>query len=222
MGFANWNLHSREARDLVIAWSKKWLDPRGDGSLRSGVAGFRLDHVWKTYDKPLNYDIDTFWREWRSEIEKVNPGVFTFAEQAKWESHGAELLATGDGENAHDAAFTKPFEFAAREALLKEEADRLHLSMTDTLAACPKGRTLMAILGDHDVDRLSTAIGADVEARRGRERAAAAVLLLQPFPPVVWQGDEIGMLGKAASTGSDANDIPRREPFKWLARAGPR
>jgi hypothetical protein len=71
----------------------------------------------------------------------------------------------------------------------------------------------MGIIGDHDVDRLASEIGADKTA--GRARAAAAVLMLQPFPPVIYYGDELGMLGRAGSYDSDANDIPRREPFKW-------
>jgi glycosidase len=75
-------------------------------------------------------------------------------------------------------------------------------------------------LGDHDVDRLATTIGADSVKTEGRAKVAAAILLLQPFTPVIYYGDEIGMLGKAGKFGSDSNDIPRREPMKWLATDG--
>jgi len=47
------------------------------------------------------------------------------------------------------------------------------------------------------------------------------VLLPQPFPPIIYYGDEIGMRGTKGNFGSDANDIPMREPFKWNAVAGP-
>ena len=69
-----------------------------------------------------------------------------------------------------------------------------------------------------DVDRLATAIGDDLE----KGKAAAAVLLCQPFAPIIYHGDEIGMRG-AKNTGysGDAADIPMREPFKWNAVAGP-
>lgn len=50
-----------------------------------------------------------------------------------------------------------------------------------------------------------------------RTKAAAAVLMLQPFPPVIYMGDELGMTGVKGNFGSDANDIPVREPFKWSA-----
>lgn len=223
VGFVNWDLRPGPARDLVISWSKKWLDPNADGDPSDGIAGYRLDHVWRHYDKGpqgWGFNIDDFWRTWRAELEKVNPGVFTFAEQAKWETHGADLLCTSDGTNTHDAAFTKIFEAAAREALKTEKAKPLYDAMDATIRACPKGRTFLAIIGDHDVDRLATAIGADTPETAGRARAAAAVLMLQPFPPILYYGDEIGMLGQAGDFHSDANDIPRREPMKWNAADG--
>jgi glycosidase len=220
--FINWDLRSAEARARVIAWSKKWLDPNGDGDPSDGIAGYRLDHVWARYapqGKPApdgwGYNIDSFWMEWKRELQKVNPKVFTFAEQAKWETFGADLLP------AHDAAFSKPFEAAAREALKAEDATKLYESMAATLAALPKGRTFLLTLGDHDVDRLASAIGADEPGHECRARAAAAVLMLGPLPPVIYYGEELGMRGKAGKFGGDANDLPRREPMKWKAVAGP-
>lgn len=216
VGFVNWDLRRASARRLVIEWSKRWLKPE-----HGGIDGYRLDHVWQRYDKGeegLGYHIDTFWKEWREELESVKPNVFTFAEQQDWTSFGAELLRTSKGERTHDAAFTKPFEFAARDALKEEKAEKLYLSMAATLTACPDEFTSLAIIGDHDVDRVASAIGA--QTHPGRLRAAAAVLMLQPFPPVMYYGDELGMQGVAGKYGSDANDIPRREPMKWAAVSG--
>lgn len=220
VGFVHWDLRNQEPRDLVTTWSKKWLDPNGDGDLTDGVDGFRLDHVWATYPngpEGWGYNIDSFWKPWKAELRKVNPQVFTFAEQAKWETTGADLLP------AHDAAFTKPFEFAAREAIVKMSAATLDKSLRESLKAVPSDRTLgdcfLGTLGDHDVDRLASALGADTEETIGRAKVAAAILLFQPFPPVIYSGDEIGMLGKKGNFGSDANDIPLREPFKWNAVA---
>jgi hypothetical protein len=53
-----------------------------------------------------------------------------------------------------------------------------------------------------------------------RQKVAAAILFTQPFPPNIYFGDEIGMRGAKADTGTDASDIPMREPFKWKAVAG--
>ncbi len=218
--FVNWDLRSEGPRDLVTSWARHWLDPNADGDPSDGIAGFRLDHVWSTYkpDKPApsgwGYNIDPFWLDWKKSLVALKPDVFTFAEQAKWETWGVDLLP------AHDATFTKPFEFAAREALRTETAAKLYEWMGKAVDAIPANRTFLTILGDHDVDRIASAIGADTAEHRGRARAAAAVLILQPFPPVLYYGDEIEMLGKAGKFGSDSNDIPRREPMKWLSVEG--
>ncbi|GJM25392.1 MAG: hypothetical protein DHS20C16_18070 [Phycisphaerae bacterium] len=213
VGFIHWDLRDPGPTGLVTSWTQKWLDPNNDGDPSDGIDGYRLDHVWNQYPSGPDgwgYNI-SWWETWNAALESVNPDVFIFAEQADWGSTGSDLLS------AFDAAFTKPFEFAARSALADEQAGGLYGSMAATLGALPAGKTNLAIIGDHDVDRLSSVIGGGMS----RAKAAAAVLLTQPFPPIIYYGDEIGMLGTKQSYGSDANDIPFREPFKWNAVAGP-
>ncbi len=212
VGFIHWNLNNTNVTDLVTGWSLHWLDPDGDGDPGDGVDGYRLDHVsaWHGTESVWGYHID-WWEDWKAELLLANPDVFTFAEQADWGSHGAELLS------AHDATMTKPLEFAVRDALSSEQASSLYSQMRTTLAARPADKTFLAIVGDHDVDRLTSVIGGDLE----KAKAAAAIHMTQPFPPIIYFGDEIGMLGVKQDYGSDANDIPMREPFKWNAVAGP-
>lgn len=213
-----WDLRDPDPVNLVTTWAQHWLDPDGDGDFSDGLDGYRLDHVWQTYPNGTGgwgYHIDTFWAPWRAALRSVNPDVFLFAEQADWGSQGVELLA------GLDAAFTKPFEFAARDALKWEYASALYngiAAATAALNASPNPGTLLCTIGNHDVDRLATNIGDSF----AKGKAAAAVLLTQPFPPNLYHGDEIGMRG-AKNTGytGDAADIPMREPFKWNAVAGP-
>ncbi|MEO5989755.1 MAG: glycosyl hydrolase 53 family protein [Candidatus Eisenbacteria bacterium] len=207
VGQIKWRLTNPTVTGLITGWTQHWLDPDGNGDPSDGVDGYRLDHVLA--DEGYGYTMG-WWNSWKSALQSVQANVFTFAEQADWGSHGSELLT------AHDAAFTKPFEFAARSALASQSAASLYSEMRSTLASLPAGRTYLATLGDHDVDRLASATG-DVP---GRNRVAAAVLMTQPFPPVIYYGDELGMKGVKANYGSDANDIPFREPFKWKAVAG--
>lgn len=213
-----WDLRRPEPVALVTTWAQHWLDPNGDGNFNDGLDGYRLDHVWQTYPNGSDgwgYHIDTFWAPWRAALRAVNPDVFLFAEQADWGSQGLELL------EGLDAAFTKPFEFAARDALKWEYASALYNGIgasTAALAGSPYPGTLIATIGNHDVDRLATNIGDSF----AKGKAAAAVLLTQPFPPNLYHGDEIGMRGAKNTTYSgDAADIPMREPFKWNAVAGP-
>ncbi len=139
--FANWDLRQEGPRKLVTAWCKHWLDPNGDGDPSDGIAGFRLDHVWAHYapqGKPapdgFGYNIDSFWLGWKHDLQTLKPDVFTFAEQAKWETWGTDLMA------AHDATFTKPFEFAARAALNEEKAAGLYEWMGKAVQAAAAGQ----------------------------------------------------------------------------------
>ncbi|MBL8875826.1 MAG: hypothetical protein JNM86_08535 [Phycisphaerae bacterium] len=217
VGFIHWNLNNASAVNLNIQWARKWLDPNNDGDTSDGVDGYRLDHAYANAPEGWGATID-FWSTWKQALQVTKPNVFTFAEQGDWGSYGTDLLP------AFDAAFTKPFEFAARSALASESASGLYSSMAGTLAALPggkpqPGKLALAIIGDHDVSRLASEIGAS-GATSGRAKAAAAVHLLQPLPPIIYYGDELGMTGTKQSYGSDADDIPMREPMKWNAVAG--
>ena len=211
----HWNLNNADAKQQVIDWSTHWLDPDGDGDPNDGIDGYRLDHVWEYYDSGPNgwgYNLTDFWVPWKAALVAVKPDVFTFAEQADWGITGANLQPT------FDATMSKPFEFAARDALSNETAAGLYSSMAATLGELPTDGLFVGIIGDHDVDRLTSTLGGDLE----KAKAAAAILLTQPFPPIIYYGDEIGMHGtKNTGYWGDASDIPMREPFKWNAVAGP-
>lgn len=240
MGICWWDLRQPEPRELVTGWSVKWLDPNADGDPSDGLDGYRLDHVWTKYNPPGNstpdgwgYNLNTFWTPWKAALRKVNSKVVTFAEQARWETTGADLLGP------FDAAFTKPLEFAMRDALRDQLAAPIYASVDRTLAELggevsadgfhanigSRGQTFFGIIGDHDVDRLASTLNVDPATapfqNLVKARCAAALHLLSPFPPIVYAGDEIAMLGQDGKFGTDANDIPRREPFKWKAVAGP-
>lgn len=213
VGFIHWDLRNPQVTAMVTDWAKHWLDPNGDLDPSDGVDGFRLDHVsWYHPDEsPFGYDI-AWWMGWNQALRALYPDVFTFAEQADWGSYGSELLG------AFDAAFTKPFEFAARDGLANADAARVAGSMSATLGTLPDDALYLATIGNHDVERIATRLGGDA----GKLRSAAAVLMLQPLPPVIYFGDEIGMRGgKNLTYTGDAVDIPFREPFKWNAVAGP-
>lgn len=214
IGIAWWDLRQDGPRKLVTSWCMKWMDPDGDGDPSDGVDGFRLDHAWGVYQAGPNgwgYNVKEFWIPWKKELQKVNPKVFTFAEQAKWETNGVDLLP------AHDAALAKPLLFAIRDSIAEGSAEKASKAMIAALREIPDGRTLLGSIGDHDVDRIASSVGGDTSDNIERARLAAGVLMTLPLPPIMYFGDEIGMQGKAGEFGSDANDIPRREPFKWTA-----
>jgi len=213
VGFIHWDLRNAATFNLVASWGKKWLDPNNDGDFSDGVDGYRLDHVWNQYNSGPDgwgYNLDDFWEPWKAQLQSVNPDVYIFAEQADWGITGASLLT------AFDAAMTKPLEFAVRDGLNNGDASGIRNAAAAAWSSLPGDRYFMGIVGDHDVDRLMSVLGNST----GKAKVAAAILLTHPFVPMIYYGDEIGMRGTKGNFGSDANDIPFREPFKWNAVAG--
>ena len=156
VGFIHWDHNNANPTALVTQWAQHWLDPNNDGDPSDGVDGYRLDHVWYEYGSGPNgwgYNIDDFWVPWKAALQTVNPNVLTFAEQADWGTTGASLMA------AFDATMTKPWEFAVRDALSSETTGSLYSQTTATLAQLPPGKTFLGIIGDHDVDRLTSVLG---------------------------------------------------------------
>lgn len=209
IGFAYWNLESTGAQNLVNSWCQKWLDPLGNRSLDAGVDGFRLDSVWPNGNYGPGYTTQNFWIRWKSAIAAVNPKAFVFAEQGDW----------GIGDNTippMDGAFTIPLMFGVRGGLNAGDAGSIYAIAAQTWALSPPrtGKAFLGILGNHDNDRLTSVLG----SVGGKLRLAADIQLTLPFPPCIYFGDELGMLGfKSNAFNSDANDIPNREPFKWNA-----
>lgn len=211
VGFIHWNLANPNAVTTVTNYAKKWLDPNNDGDTSDGVDGFRLDHAYSNAPEGWNANI-AFWQTWCQALRAVKPDIFIFCEPGDWGNYGADLMTP----TGFDAVLTKPLEFAARDAVKNETAAGLYSSMASTLAALPAGKTVVTQTNDHDSDRLASYLGGS----NAKQKVAAAVLFTQPFPPNIYFGDELGMRGVKGNWGTDANDIPMREPFKWLAVQG--
>lgn len=211
VGFIHWNLDNPATVTSITNWAKKWMDPNGDGDVSDGVDGFRLDHAWASGGEGWGADID-FWNQWCSALRALRSDVFIFCEPSDWGNYGTDLLAP----NAFNAVITKPWQFASRDAVNLRNASGLYSSMAATYAAIPAGKLAVAQMSDHDSDRLASVLANNT----ARQKVAAAIQFTQPFPPNIYYGDELGMRGTKAATGTDADDIPMREPFKWRAVAG--
>ena len=211
VGFIYWNLATTAAASTVTSWALQWLDPNGDGNTSDGVDGYRLDHAYSSAPEGWGATI-SWWQSFASAVRAKKPSAFVFCEPGDWGDYGTDLLTP----TGFDGVLTKPFEFAARDALSNGYSQEIYDSVLSTIAAVPSGKTLVGQINDHDSERLASVINGSFAVHK----AAAAVLLTQPFPPNIYYGDEIGMRGSPGNFGSDANDIPDREPFKWNAVAG--
>ncbi len=79
---------------VVLDWMKEyyafWTDPMGDGSLRYGVDGFRIDHIMDDLDYKGIFTglYREFWSPIFDHVRDINPGLFIVGEQSNWAEYG--------------------------------------------------------------------------------------------------------------------------------------
>ncbi len=205
---ASLNLKNPVIRDFIFEEFKFWIDPFNDGSLRSGVDGFRIDHMmddldWKGTTKGL---LANFWKPLFSKLKTINPNVKFMGEQADWESFGVEYFVESDV----DFMFAFPLKFAI-ESWNKDKIVQVIESME---RMTPEQKFQIIFIENHDTNRFAT----DVNNNEHKLRIGAVLNLLLKGIPAIYYGQELGMEGAGGFSAfglTDGNDIPRREAFPW-------
>ena len=194
----------------VVAYFQRlftsWVDPHGDGSLRDGVDGFRIDHMMDDLDGKgkITGLFAGFWRPVFAAARAVNPSLRIVAEQYDWGSYGEDWLTRG----GVDAVFAFPL----RKALVSFDKAKILEAIRETERRTPAGKIQVIFIENHDVERFASVVGASAP----REKIGAAFTLLLKGTPLIYYGQEIGMRGEQSSAfHSDANDIGVREAFRW-------
>jgi cyclomaltodextrinase len=204
----------------VMAVTRRWMDPNGDGDPSDGIDGWRLD---------VAGEIGTdFWADWRGVVKSINPDALIVAEI--WHDAG-EMLS----ERAFDAQMNYPFAYVISDwlAIGDEEirgnapvaSDRLrgvfdHGDEVDLVQ--------LNLMGSHDTERLASLMqnrwhrGYDNESSRwfggyepevvsqeaqDRVMAAIAAMVASPGAIMIYNGDELALPG--------ADDPDNRRPIQW-------
>ena len=198
------NLAHPDVMAFQQAFYAYWLDPLGRGDGRSGVDGYRLDHVMDDLDGHgvLTGLLRNFWRPVIEHVRRQAPEAFFLAEPADWHTHGGELLRDA----AIDGVFAIPLMFALRSL----DGPGLVAELRQTFADAAPGRSPFVVLENHDVTRFASAVDEDPS----RERLGAVLNLTLPGIPTLYYGQELGMTGRIGSLSSDVH-IPAREAFRW-------
>jgi|GEM_PF-1538144 len=192
------NLDDLDARAEIIDRVAWLLDPNGDGDIADGADGFRLDYM-----KGPSRD---FWRELARAAHAVNPDVALVGEA--WA--GPQEIGGFLREAGLNGAFDFPFQYAARGALEYGDAGRLYWHWQEARRHYANDGVPTPFVANHDVGRLVASIdGAD----RGRALAAASIVLTAPGNPLIFYGDELGMLAPKTAE----RDFDRRNggAFPW-------
>ncbi len=209
----------------ILAVSRRWLDPDGDGDPRDGVDGYRLDVAEMV---PLG-----FWRRYRGAVKAVNPEALLVGE-IWWQRWPTVMMDPAPYADVFDAVMHyRPFESLRRFVLPggPQIAPRALAAHLDSVwASLPPDRLAAswAMSGSHDSPRLlSTLANPQARYKQGEglrenpaylggrpgpaaERALRLYRVLQftlPGAPIVYYGDEAGMWG--------ADDPDNRRPMVW-------
>ena len=201
----------------VMAVTRRWMDPDGDGDPSDGVDGWRLD---VPNEVPME-----FWRAWRSVVKEVNPDAYIVGEI--WKRADAWLDGT-----TFDAVMNYQFAQAVVAWVSGEiRPSELDARLLAVRRAYPEqsNAVLQNLLGSHDTDRLVSMIanpgrggydranserpGSRYDGARPsadayrRARLAALVQMTYLGAPMIWYGDEAGMFG--------SDDPFCRKPMVW-------
>jgi glycosidase len=200
------NHGSEKANKFFLDVAKYWLDPDQDGDYTDGIDGWRCDYAIGTPE--------AFWRSMRAELKALNSNVLLLGEVWVKEPSGQ----TGYFKDAFDAQFDFPLYFVLEgDPAISQDgliAGKSLVSLaTQRIEA---GRSLfdpesllVRFINNHDMDRSASEAGGDPQ----RERLGALLVACLDGVPMIYYGEEIGMLGKRGS--GPYFDEYRREPMEW-------
>lgn len=167
------NMGNPEVRRYILDVVTFWMT-------EVGVDGWRLD---------VPNEVDhSFWKEFRDHVKSINPEAYIVGEI--W--HNGSPWLAGD---EFDAVMNYVFRdavldfFARRTASASWLVARLEKLRADYPAQA--SAALLNLLGSHDTERALTAFGGNVS------RMIPAIVFQMTYPgaPIVYYGDEVGMMG---------------------------
>jgi glycosidase len=197
-GMPDLNFDNPEVRRTVFDIGRFWLE--------KGVDGFRLDAAKHIFPEGREADSVAFWREFRAEMQAVNPDVLLVGEV--W----ADGQVTRDFLPGLGSVFN--FELSGRilDALKSGRGAGLAAWQADLLKRYREAAPDFVdatFLTNHDQNRVLSQLG-----DKDKARVAAALLLTLPGSPYLYYGEEIGMLGTKP-------DPFIREPMLWQREPDP-
>ncbi len=214
-------------KQYILAATRRWMDPDGDGDPGDGIDGWRLDVAREV---PV-----AFWRDWHAAVLALNPAAYTVAEE--WEEASHFLVDGSFDATMNYFGFAFPVKGFLVDGSLSATAATRQLS--DRLEDHPPEVRygLLNLVDSHDTDRLPSMIvnagrrqyeqpdrfdydisvsprgrpDYDVrkptDAERRIQRMVALMQMTYVGAPMIYYGTEAGMWG--------ADDPCDRMPMVW-------
>jgi glycosidase len=205
---------SKSAADKHLAHIvRRWMDPNSDGNPSEGVDGWVICEPSRAPHE--------FWKRWRKDVKKVNGSALLVCDVAGDASpwlHGDEFDVAIDHRlaDALHRFFGKASETSTLEDLFRTLTAISEDRSLDARLATPRplggpraGRLLTALARSAVP---STGAGAGISRKLdnktvGRQRLATVLQYFCPGSPMIYYGDEAGMVG--------GNDALSRAPMWW-------
>jgi cyclomaltodextrinase len=167
------NLANSKVREYLLGVAGYWIE-------QAGIDGWRLDVPWKA---PLD-----FWREFRQTVKQANPEAYIVGEI--WRDPTPWLV--GD---TCDGIMNYPLreiilDYCVRDCMDAEDFDYFTTRLRQQYG--PSAPYQLNLLGSHDTARLLSLCGGDQQ----RARLAAVAQFTALGAPMIYYGDEIGLLGE--------------------------
>lgn len=208
-GMPDLNYDNPEVRQEMYKTGRFWLE-------EVGVDGFRLDAAKHIYPDDRAEDSHAFWKEFKTEMERVNPNVYLIG----------EVWADAGTASPYAAGFTSLFNFdrafSILESINKKKVVAANIAghgyeidstanMADVInTSLPwfekynSNFVEASFLSNHDQNRAASVLGNEST----KVRLSASLLFTLPGTPYIYYGEEIGMLGMKP-------DENIREPMLW-------
>lgn len=167
------NLAHRPVQEFILKVARYWLE-------ETGMDGWRLDVPFKI---PLD-----FWREFRQVVKTANPQAYLVGEV--WRE--AAPWITGD-------CFDGVTNYRLRDLVLGYvltndlDGEDIGFELQTLLTAHGSAaQSMLNLLDSHDTPRILTTLKGDIE----RLRIALTIQMTLPGAPMIYYGDEVGLLGE--------------------------
>jgi glycosidase len=132
----------------IVAATRRWMDPDGDGDPADGVDGWRLDVA--------NEVPDAFWRDWHGLVHELNPQAYTTAEY--WDDAGDYLARCGFSATMNYHGFAYPVKGFLVDGRLSARDFAAALDSRRSSYAVPVQYAVQNLIDSHDTDRLASMI----------------------------------------------------------------
>jgi len=204
----------------IMAVTRRWMDPNGDGDPSDGIDGWRLDVAGEIGA--------TFWKDWRAQVRAINPQALIIGEF--W--NDADPMMNDEG---FDGQMNYPFAYPVSDWLsigdTRGDGEVCAERLREVFHHAPEHDLVQFNLMDsHDTERLASmmhndfARGYDQQSSRwargsrydpdtitqddlDRALAAIGVMVASPGSLMIYNGDEYGLPG--------ADDPDNRRPIPW-------